>query len=103
MYNNALCHSVCKSSCVLFADYLKVFHNIRNVEECEILQIHLDAVQKWGLDKEQNVDKITFLLFSRKTNGTHFACKVDCTHIARYQCVKDIGSFWRPQFHFIIM
>ena len=43
--------------------------NIRNVEDCKILQFHLDAVQNWGLDKEQNIEKITFLLFHAK-NGT---------------------------------
>ena len=68
--------------------------NIRNVEDCKILQFHLDAVQKWGLDKEQNVDKITFLLFHAKQ--TAHRLKSDCTHIARYQCVKDIGSLYRP-------
>ena len=45
---------------------IKIFQNIRNVEDCKILQFHLDAVEKWGLDKEQNVGIITFLLFHPK-------------------------------------
>ena len=44
VHTNAAFDSVCESSCVLFADGLKVFHNIRNVEDCNILQFHLDAV-----------------------------------------------------------
>ena len=43
-------------------DGILCFH----VEDCKIFQFHLDAVQKWGLDKEQNVDIITFLLFYTK-------------------------------------
>ena len=34
--------------------------------DCKSLQFHLDAVQKRSLDKEQNVDIITFLLFHAK-------------------------------------
>jgi len=94
VYTNAVCNTVYKSSCVLFADGLKVFHNIRNVEDCKILQFHLGALQKWGLDKEQNAGKITFYFFTE--NKRHFTCKLYCTLIDRYQCVKDIGSFWRP-------
>jgi len=45
---------------------IKIFQNIRNVEDCKILQFHLDAVEKWGLDKEQNVEIITFLHFHAK-------------------------------------
>ena len=45
---------------------IKTFQNIRNFEDCKILQFHLDAVVKWSLDKEQNVDIITFLLSHAK-------------------------------------
>ena len=45
---------------------IKIFQKNRNVEDCKILQFHLDAVVKWGLDKEQNLDIITFLLFHAK-------------------------------------
>ena len=50
----------CKDNCRL--DGILCFH----VEDCRIFQFHLDAVQKWGLDKEQNVDIIMFLLFHAK-------------------------------------
>jgi len=40
----------------------------------------------------RNVDKTTFILFTRKTNGINFGSILDCTHIVCYQCVKDIGS-----------
>ena len=87
---NAFCDFDCKSRCVLFADDLKSSITLEMLRT-KILQFHLDAVQNWGLDKEQNIEKITFLLFHAKKR--HFACKLDCMHIARYQCVKDIDSF----------
>jgi hypothetical protein len=92
-------NSVCISSLVLFAGDLIFFRNTINVEEFKLLQLHLDAVQSRGLDKgmdkgiKQNVNKIAFTLRTVKTNGTNSACKFDCTHIAFYQCVKDMGLF----------
>ena len=80
LYTNAVCVSVLKSSRVLFADGLKVFHNIRNAEDCKILQFHLDAVQKLDFDKEQNLDEIMFLFVH--ANIRHFVFKLYCTHIA---------------------
>jgi len=64
------------------------------VEDCKQLQFHFYAVQNRGLDKgmKQSVNKITFTLLTVKTNGTNFSCKLDCTHIVFYRCVKDMGS-----------
>jgi hypothetical protein len=50
---NFVCISVCNCSLVLFAGYLKFFHNTRNVEEFKLLQFHLDAVQNWGWTKNR--------------------------------------------------
>jgi len=38
-----------------------------------------------------NEQKITFIIFTRKTNGKYFASKLDSSPIALYLCVKDIG------------
>ena len=91
---NALCISVCNSSLVLFAGHLKFFRNTRNVKDWKLLKFHFDDAQNRGLDKgmKQNVYKTTFTLFTLKTKGIHFACKLDNTNITRCQCVKDIGS-----------
>jgi len=43
-------------------DGILCFH----VEDCKILHFYLGAVQKWGFDKEQIVEIITFLLFHAK-------------------------------------
>jgi len=93
--SNAVCISVCNSSIFLYAGDLKFFLNTRNVEDWKLLKFHFDALQNRGLDKgmKQNVNKTTFTLFTLKTNGINFACKLDCTHIICYQCVKDMVYF----------
>jgi hypothetical protein len=65
-----------------------------NVEDCKLLQFHFYAVQTRGLDKgmKQKVYKTTFTLLTVKSNGTNFACKLDCTYDAFYRCVKVISS-----------
>jgi hypothetical protein len=90
----AVCISVCNSSLFLFAGHLKFSRNTRDIEDWNLSKFHFDVVQNRGLEKgiKQNVNKTMFTLFTLKTNGIHFACKLDCTHIDRYQCVKDIGS-----------
>jgi len=91
---NSVCSSVGISSLVLFAGDLIFFRNTMKVEDWKLLQFHLDAVQNRGLDKgmKQNVNKTAFTLLTLKTKGTNFSCKLDCTHIAFYRCVKDMGS-----------
>jgi hypothetical protein len=92
---NSVCNSACNSSLVLFAGDLIFLRNTINVQECELLQFHFYAVQNRGFDKglKQNVKKTAFILLTLKTNGTNFSCKLDCTRIAFYLCVKDMGSF----------
>jgi hypothetical protein len=102
---NSVCNSAYNSSLVLFAGDLIFFLNTINVEECKLLQFHLDAVQNRGLDKgmKQNVNKTTFTLPTVKTNGTNFSCKLDGSHIAFYRCVKDMGSIKALELHFIFV
>ena len=83
---NAVCISLCNYSLVLFAGDLKFFLNTMNVEDWKLLKLHFDALQNRGLDKgmKQNPNKTTFTLFILETNGTNFACTLDCTHIDCY-------------------
>jgi hypothetical protein len=71
---NAVCDSDCTCSYVLLADVFKFLHNIGHVEDCKPLQLHFDAVQKWFWEngRKVNVDKITFIFFTRMSNSIHF-------------------------------
>jgi hypothetical protein len=80
---NSVCFSLCNSSFFLFAGHLKFSRNTRDIEDLE------------GLGERHKIkckQDIVYTFYS-KTNGIHFACKLDCTHIALYHCVKNIGPF----------
>ena len=69
---NDICEAICSSSCLLFADDLKICHNIKNVvgdTVCSLLKCCLDNSVKFSTGE-------TFLVsFTCKTNITDFKYK----------------------------
>jgi hypothetical protein len=90
---NYICDAICNSSYLLFAVDIEILRNIRNVEDCKLLQSDVDSVQKCclGNGMKLNVGKTTFICFTRKTSSIAFKFKLGFTHTARSQCVKGLG------------
>ena len=58
-------------------------------------------VKNWCLSNSMNlvVGKTTFISFTRKTNSIAFTYKLDFSHIACFQRLKDLGGTfidWQP-------
>jgi hypothetical protein len=63
-----VCASIRKSSYLLFADDLKMYHNITKVEGCKLLHCDIDSIQAWCFDngKKINSYKTIIICFTHK-------------------------------------
>jgi hypothetical protein len=88
-----MCDSIHNSQCLLFADDLKIYRSINNVDDCKLLQHDIDSVQNWCLDNgmKLNLGKTTIISFTRKKNNIYFNYKLCNNMVTRSQCVKDLG------------
>jgi hypothetical protein len=71
IYINDICDAIHNSQCLLFADDLKIYRSISDVDDCKLLQHDIDSVQNWCLDNgmKLNLSKTTVISFTRKTNS----------------------------------
>jgi hypothetical protein len=76
----------------LFADDLKIYRTIINVDDCKVLQ-HDISVHNWCLVNSMkiNLGKTTIISFSCKTNRIYFNYKLSNNLVTRSQCVKDLS------------
>jgi hypothetical protein len=76
-----------------FADDLKIYRSISEVDDGKRLQHDIDSVQNWCLnnDMKLNLSKTTVICFTRKTNSIYFNYKLCNNPVARSQCVKGFG------------
>jgi hypothetical protein len=93
IYINDICDAIHNSQCLLFADDLKIYRCISDVDDCKLLQHNTDSVQNWCLDNgmKLNLSKTTIISFARKTNSIYFNYKLCNNPVGRSQCVKDLG------------
>jgi hypothetical protein len=58
----------------LFTDDLKIYHNIKSVEDRKALRADIYSVQHWGAENhmELNIQKTRIISFTSKTNSVHF-------------------------------
>jgi hypothetical protein len=72
---NDLSDIIDHSKFILFADGLKIYRDIKSVEDCIALQVDTDAVQQWRDENcmELNIQETKIINFTRKTNSIHFS------------------------------
>jgi hypothetical protein len=93
IYINDICDAIHNSQCLLFADDLKIYRSISNVDDCKLLLHDINSVQNWCLNSgmKLNLSKTTIISFIRKTNSIYFNYKLCNNLVARSQYVKDVG------------
>jgi hypothetical protein len=93
IFINDICNSIHDSMSLLFADGLKIYHTIINVDDSKLLQHDINSVHKWCLvnGMKINLGKTTIIYFSRKTSSIYFNYKLCSNMVTRSQCVKDFG------------
>jgi hypothetical protein len=50
IFINDICDSIHNSQCLVFADDLKIYRSISDVDDCKLLQHDINSVQNWCLD-----------------------------------------------------
>jgi hypothetical protein len=90
---NDICDSIHNSQCLLFADDLKIYRSISDVDECKLLQHNIDSVQNKCLNNgmKLNLSKTTIMSLTYKTNSIYFNYKLCNNPVACSQCVNDLG------------
>jgi hypothetical protein len=93
IFINDLSAKINYSTFLLFADDLKIYRNIKSVEDCKALQVDIDAVQQWCGENctELSIQKNKIISFTRRTNSIHFKYHVKDVLILRSDSIKNIG------------
>jgi hypothetical protein len=93
IFINDICNTILNSRYLLFADDLKIYRTITNVDDCKLLQHDINSVHNWCLANgmKMNIGKTTIISFSRKTNSILFNYTLCNNLVTRSQCIKDLG------------
>lgn len=82
-----------KSSCLLYADDLKIFRKISSVQDCIELQSDLHILNDWCKTNQLylNINKCSVISFARKTNIATFNYNINNISLTRVDTIKDLG------------
>jgi hypothetical protein len=99
---NDLCNVISHSSCLLFADDLKVCRAIKSPNDCFLLQSDIERVHEWCSANliKPNLSKIRVISFSRKTTVLNYQYRLGNSPILRTDCIKDLGVHIDSKLHF---
>lgn len=77
----------------LYADDLKLYKTVRNLDDAEKLQDDLHNIFKWAEENEFkfNVEKCFVLTCSKKLNQIEYPYKIDTNLIPRVHEMRDLG------------
>jgi hypothetical protein len=103
IFINDLPEIINHSSCLLFADDLKVDRFIKSTNDCFLLQPDIERVQEWCSANltRPNLSKIRVISFSRKATVLNYQYRLGNSFILRTDCIKDLGVHIdsNPHFH----
>ncbi|CAG9133473.1 unnamed protein product [Plutella xylostella] len=81
------------SSCLLYADDLKLSMRVRGEADCALLQQDLDAVHQWSLDNKLlfNTSKCAVMSYTRAKNPVEANYRIGADVILRVYTITDLG------------
>ena len=90
------------SSCLLFADDLKIYRRIDSMNDCLLLQGDIDRLTSWCSQNnvELNISKCKFISFTRKRQPTLHVYTVDGVRLSRVTSVTDLGVVFDSELRF---
>jgi hypothetical protein len=102
IFSNDLCGVVKYSNCLLFADDIKIFREIKSPHDSFLLQSDINCVHGWCISDfmKLNVNKTRVITFSRKMNLCLFDYKLCELLITQTECIKDLGVQIDSKLHF---
>lgn len=86
----------------LFADDLKIYIEIKSINDCDILQNALNAVHVWCQDNnlQLNLSKCKVMSFHRKHTPFVFNYSLENSKLERCETFKDLGVVFDPGLSF---
>ena len=80
-------------SVLAYADDLKMFNVITNVNDCEVLQRNLDIINHWCDTNciSLNINKCNVVSYCKRKNPIRFNYSVQNSSITRTELIKDLG------------
>ncbi|CAH2095134.1 unnamed protein product [Euphydryas editha] len=99
---NDLPEVVCESTCLLFADDLKLVREIGDISDHAKLQHDIDKVIKWSHDNKLyfNVAKCSIMSFSRARTPQHHPYLIEGEPLKRVTEVRDLGVRFTTDLNF---
>jgi hypothetical protein len=94
LYVNDIPKCFKSSKCLMYADDLKIYRTINNVQECLLLQTDLDNLNVWcSIWKlHLNISKCKVLTFTNKKKNVTSSCYyMNSTMLERVQVMRDLG------------
>ena len=81
------------SKSLLYADDLKLYREISDVSECNLLQIDILALSNWCIKwrLKLNISKCNSITFTNKKKYHTFVYKLDGVDLVRVHDIKDLG------------
>lgn len=89
-------------SCLLYADDMKIFRNIDDINDCHTLQAALDHVNEWCLLNKLplNASKCNVMSFSLKHNIIEYDYSVGATALTKPKAFRDLGVIFDSKLSF---
>lgn len=102
IFINDLCNNIKECKSLLYADDLKIYNVINNIEDCMLIQSTLSSLQQWCNDNflSLNVEKCITCSYSRKKNNILFDYSIEGTILDRTDKVRDLGIIYDSKFTF---
>lgn len=86
----------------VYADDLKIYHQINNITDCEVLQRNVNRVVQWAKANHMplNLNKTKHICLSRKTNTLIHTFTIDGIEVRTVNSVRDLGILFDEKLYF---
>jgi len=104
IFINDIISKIKNSNILLYADDLKIFRRVDNVDDCLKLQEDVNALINWSnFNLKFNVKKCAVMTYSKKiyTNIIRFNYSMNGESLSRKTSIKDLGIIFDPKLSFV--
>jgi hypothetical protein len=91
------------SEIIMYADDVKLFKQINDINDHTLLQLNLNKVFNWSVKNSLplNLKKTIGISFSRKTNKSFFPYEINTQPIEMKPVVRDLGVYLDDKLYFV--
>ncbi|EFA13487.1 putative RNA-directed DNA polymerase from transposon BS-like Protein [Tribolium castaneum] len=102
LFINDICGSLSTCAKLLFADDLKIYTEIKSIEDCLTLQNNINAVVKWCNENRLylNPSKCNVMSYTKKREFLEFVYDISSVTLHRTFIIKDLGVIFDTELAF---